>query len=133
MAAYHRDYDSRHLQADCRKPGSAPAPYAARSVIEYGLSLPVFKCRDCMYMCVSLAGRYGAELPAADVDPQQFVAQLLASSIAPPPPPTTGLSQAVSPVTSSAGIPAAVTSRKLASLATRPLESSNCVNRRKLQ
>jgi len=28
MAAYHRVYDSRHLQADCQEPGSAPEPYA---------------------------------------------------------------------------------------------------------
>jgi len=27
-AAYRRVYDSRHLQADCQKPGSAPEPYA---------------------------------------------------------------------------------------------------------
>ena len=30
MAAYRRVYDSRHLQADCQEPGSAPA-------VEYGL------------------------------------------------------------------------------------------------
>jgi len=34
MAAYRRVHDSRHLQADCQKPGSAP-------VIEYGLPLPL--------------------------------------------------------------------------------------------
>jgi len=28
MAAYRRVYDSHHLQADCREPGSAPEPYA---------------------------------------------------------------------------------------------------------
>jgi len=28
MAAYRRLYDSRHLQADCQEPGSAPEPYA---------------------------------------------------------------------------------------------------------
>ena len=28
MAAYRRVYDSRHLQADCQEPGSAPDPYA---------------------------------------------------------------------------------------------------------
>jgi len=28
MAAYRRVYDSRHLQADCKEPGSAPEPYA---------------------------------------------------------------------------------------------------------
>jgi len=28
LAAYHRVYDSSHLQADFEKPGSAPEPYA---------------------------------------------------------------------------------------------------------
>ena len=28
MADYRRVYDSRHLQADCQEPGSAPEPYA---------------------------------------------------------------------------------------------------------
>jgi len=28
MAAYRRVYDSRHLRADCKEPGSAPEPYA---------------------------------------------------------------------------------------------------------
>ena len=27
MAAYRRVCDSRHLQADCQEPGSAPEPY----------------------------------------------------------------------------------------------------------
>jgi len=31
MAAYHRVYDSRHLQADCQEPRSAPGPYARQS------------------------------------------------------------------------------------------------------
>ena len=31
MAAYCRIYDSRHLQADCQAPGSAPEPYARQS------------------------------------------------------------------------------------------------------
>jgi len=35
MAAYRRVYDSRHLQADCQEPGSAPESYARQS--EYGL------------------------------------------------------------------------------------------------
>jgi len=34
MAAYRRVYDSRHLQADCQEPGSAPEPEYG---IEYGL------------------------------------------------------------------------------------------------
>ena len=38
MAAYRRVYDSRHLQADCQEPGSAPEPYAL--VIEYGIPRP---------------------------------------------------------------------------------------------
>ena len=35
MAAYRRVYDSRHLQADCQEPGSAPEPYARRSSMGY--------------------------------------------------------------------------------------------------
>jgi len=31
MAAYRRVYDSRHPQADCQEPGSAPEPYAQKS------------------------------------------------------------------------------------------------------
>ena len=27
MADYRRVYDSRHLQADCKEPGSSPEPY----------------------------------------------------------------------------------------------------------
>ena len=38
MAAYRRVYHSRHLQAECQEPGSAPR--TLRSVIEYGLPLP---------------------------------------------------------------------------------------------
>jgi len=35
MAAYRRVYDSRHLQADCQVPGSAPEPYALWSSMDY--------------------------------------------------------------------------------------------------
>ena len=35
MAAYRRVYDSRHLQADCQEPGSAPEPYAGYSSMGY--------------------------------------------------------------------------------------------------
>jgi len=31
MAVYRFVYDSRHLQADCQEPGSAPEPYARKS------------------------------------------------------------------------------------------------------
>jgi len=40
MASYRLVYDSRHMQADCQEPGSAPEAYA-RSAIEYGLPLPL--------------------------------------------------------------------------------------------
>jgi len=35
MAAYRRVYDSRHLQADCQEPGSAPEPYARQLSMGY--------------------------------------------------------------------------------------------------
>ena len=34
-AVYRRAYDSRHLQADCQKPGSASEPYARQSSMGY--------------------------------------------------------------------------------------------------
>ena len=45
MAAYHRGYDSRHLQADCQEPGSAPEPYARQSSMGYLL----LYCRPIVY------------------------------------------------------------------------------------
>jgi len=41
MAAYFRVYDSRHLQADCQEPGSAPERYGRQSSMGYFLPLPV--------------------------------------------------------------------------------------------
>ena len=35
MAADRRVYDSRHLQADCKEPGSAPEPCAGQSSMDY--------------------------------------------------------------------------------------------------
>jgi len=35
MATYRRVYDSRHLQADCKEPGSAAKPYARQSSMGY--------------------------------------------------------------------------------------------------
>jgi len=35
MAAYRQVYDSRHLQADCKEPGSAPEPYARQLSMGY--------------------------------------------------------------------------------------------------
>ena len=53
MAAYRRVYDSRHLQADCQEPGSAPEPYARQSSM------------GCRYLCdVCVQGRVGVSLAA---------------------------------------------------------------------
>jgi len=41
MAAYHRVYDSHHLQADCLRTRISSG--TLRSVIEYGLPLPFLK------------------------------------------------------------------------------------------
>jgi len=54
MAAYRRVYDSRHLQADCKEPGSAPKPYARQSSMGYGVDINV------MYSRKKLLG-YGTE------------------------------------------------------------------------
>ena len=35
MAAYRRVYDSRHLQADCQEPESAPESYTQQSSMGY--------------------------------------------------------------------------------------------------
>jgi len=49
MAAYRRVYDSRHLQADCQEPGSAPEPYARQSSMGYlYLFTAVHGCRSCI-------------------------------------------------------------------------------------
>jgi len=58
MAAYCRVYDSRHLQADCQEPGSAPEPYSRQSRMGYlfyvylGLRLVGFLC------CLTLSDVY---------------------------------------------------------------------------
>ena len=38
---YRLVYDSRHLQADCQEPASAPEPYARQSSMGYMYPLPV--------------------------------------------------------------------------------------------
>jgi len=45
MTAYSRVYDSRHLQADCQEPGSAPEPYARQSSMGYLYLLPIGRCQ----------------------------------------------------------------------------------------
>ena len=50
MAAYRRVYDSRHLQADCQEPGSAPEPYARqtlRFLVASALDLHFTSCHIC--------------------------------------------------------------------------------------
>ena len=50
MAAYRRVYDSRHLQADCQEPGSAPEPYARRTLrflVASALDLHFTSCHIC--------------------------------------------------------------------------------------
>jgi len=50
MAAYRGVYDSRHLQADCQEPGSAPEPYARQSSMGY-LYLFTLSRRSAQRMC----------------------------------------------------------------------------------
>jgi len=46
MAAYRRVYDSRHLQADCQKPGSAPELYTRVRATFFYISCIVSKQID---------------------------------------------------------------------------------------
>jgi len=56
MSAYRRVYDSRHLQADCKGPGSAPEPYvdhgacdAMRCILGNRVWATFFTCRLSVY------------------------------------------------------------------------------------
>ena len=51
MAAYRRVYDSRHLQADCKEPGSAPEPY---TLIRVWATLPLLP-NESLLSCLFLA------------------------------------------------------------------------------
>jgi len=53
MAAYFRVYDSRHLQADCQEPASAPEPYGRQSSMGYLFTITCGRPRGQM----SAAGR----------------------------------------------------------------------------
>ena len=64
MAAYRRVYDSRHLQADCQEPGSAPEPYARRSSTSY------------LYIFVHLCLRRSVHWPITDCSTQGAAATL---------------------------------------------------------
>jgi len=52
MAAYRRVYDSRHLQADCQEPGSAPGPYARQSSMGY--TVPFTFLLESVLLCVDI-------------------------------------------------------------------------------
>ena len=55
MAAYRRVYDSRHLQADCKEPGSAAEPYARKSSTSHlYLDREAEYCDDRVCLCVRL-------------------------------------------------------------------------------
>jgi len=46
MAVYRRVYDSRHLQADCQEPGSAPEPYTLGNRVWATFTLLISKFID---------------------------------------------------------------------------------------
>ena len=53
MADYRRVYDSRHMQADCQEPRSAPEPYARQSSMGYAyLYLYPHSLRSSVYATV---------------------------------------------------------------------------------
>jgi len=62
MAVCRRVYDSRHLQADCQEPGSAPEPYVRHSSMGY-LCLFILCCQHTIpsthtyTMCTRILGR----------------------------------------------------------------------------
>jgi len=61
MAAYCRVYDSRHLQADCQEPGSAPEPYARYSSMGcLYVCAPVDKVSRVAGRCVCMYSMHGA-------------------------------------------------------------------------
>ena len=85
VAAYRRVYDSRHLQADCQEPGSAPEPYA-QSVIDYwflftGNGQP--KDRH----CASCIGTLSFPIVSAAGNPRYAIGRRLDKKTLPPPPP----------------------------------------------
>jgi len=49
MAAYRRVYDSRHLQADCQEPGSAPEPYTLGNRVL--ATFTFFTFLQCLTLC----------------------------------------------------------------------------------
>jgi len=68
MAAYCRVYASHHLQAGCQEPGSAPEPYARRSVIKYGLPLHFYQQSKQRLRDAQPQTMEGAQHPTGDED-----------------------------------------------------------------
>jgi len=66
MAAYRRVYDSRHLQADCQEPGSAPKPYAWQSTMGY------------LYLFIFYSTHLFGEIPPKLTIPPKAAAKLCA-------------------------------------------------------
>ena len=82
MAAYHRVYDLRHLQADCQEPGLAPEPYAWQSSMGY---LYIFY-RSLVSMLVQATTQFRvvalSATPGSDIKSvQQVLTNLLISHI----------------------------------------------------
>jgi len=64
MAVYRRVYDSRHLQADCKEPGSVPEPYARQSSMGYlTFTFYVFQIKYTEAVLSALGNCYGLKLP----------------------------------------------------------------------
>ena len=62
-SVYRRVYDSRHLQADCQEPGSAPELYAQQSSMGYlyiyiGRHGGARYCSNAHSICSKLSGNY---------------------------------------------------------------------------
>ena len=63
--SYCRVYDSRHLQADCQEPGSAPEPYARQSSMGYLYLLYHITQTECNYIGLLTAVWHATGLPTA--------------------------------------------------------------------
>jgi len=61
MAAYRRVYDSRYMQADCKKPG-ATEPYARQSSMGY-LCRFMTPCRFLFFLRTAFTGYYTNDKP----------------------------------------------------------------------
>ena len=82
MAAYRRVYDLRHLQADCKEPGSAPEPYARQPYVRTESMGRCVRCRFVTWSGVPvMSARIKPPLVSACSEPLPG-----AAAAAPPPP-----------------------------------------------